>query len=131
MHFRSPGVHIYRICFPKSLVTAYEASMSRCRWESLSLAYTESQGLHALREEITSLYTSVTSDDLIVAAPQELIAMGALAMLRPGDHIVATYPGYQSLYEIARTVGCEVSFWECSEDNQGSLDFQVHDILRV
>ena len=67
-----------------------------------------------LREEITSLYTSVTVKDVVVAAPQELVAMGSLAMLRPGDHIVATFPGYQALYEIASTIGCEVSFWECS-----------------
>ena len=38
-----------------------------------------------------------------------------LATLRPGDRVVATYPGYQSLHEIARAMGCSVALWELEE----------------
>uniref|UniRef100_A0A6S8HF76 Aminotransferase class I/classII domain-containing protein n=1 Tax=Dunaliella tertiolecta TaxID=3047 RepID=A0A6S8HF76_DUNTE len=33
-------------------------------------------------------------------------------LLRPGDHVVCTFPGYQSLYSIAASIGCTVSKWE-------------------
>ena len=95
------------------------------RWDQLGLAYTDPQGALPLRQEISNLYETVSTDDLIVAAPQELINMAFHAMLRPGDHVVSMFPGYQSLYEIARHIGCDVSFWEPEEQNDGSLVFQV------
>ena len=79
------------------------------------MAYTEAQGLPALREAIAAcpaLYASVSPDDLIIAAPEEAIYLAMLALLKPGDRIIATYPGYQSLHEIARSLGCSVSLWE-------------------
>ena len=36
---------------------------------------------------------------MAVMAPQEAIYLAMLALLSPGDHVVCTYPGYQSLYE--------------------------------
>lgn len=47
------------------------------------------------------------------------------AMLRPGDHVVSVFPGYQSLYEIALHIGCDVSFWEPEEHKDGELVFKV------
>lgn len=29
-----------------------------------------------------------------------------------GDHVVVTYPGYQSLFENARALGCKLSHWK-------------------
>ena len=95
------------------------------RWENLSLAYTDPQGALPLREEICKLYKTVSAEETIVAAPQELIAMAFRAMLKPGNHIVAMYPGYQSLYELAQSMGCEVSFWEPDVDHEGSFAFDV------
>ena len=37
------------------------------------------------------------------------------ALLSPGDHVVCTFPGYQSLYELARSIGCEVDLWRPQE----------------
>ena len=95
------------------------------RWENLSLAYTDPQGALPLREEICKLYKAVSAEETIVAAPQELIAMAFRAMLKPGDHIVAMCPGYQSLYEVAQSIGCEVSFWEPDLNHKGSFAFDV------
>ena len=75
----------------------------------MSLGYTHPSGLPELRQEISNLYSTVMAEHVIVSAPQELISMASLAMLRPGDHMVVTFPGYQSLYEIARTLGAEVN----------------------
>ena len=71
------------------------------------------------------LYKTVSTEQIIVAAPQELINMAFTAMLRPGDHFVCMFPGYQSLYEIAQHIGCKVSFWEPDELPDGSFFFDV------
>ena len=78
----------------------------------MSLGYTEATGLPALRDEISKAYTAVKSDNIIVLAPEEGIFLTLNALLQPGDHVVVTYPGYQPLYEVARSVGCEVSYWQ-------------------
>lgn len=71
------------------------------------------QGLPALREAIAStLYTSVAASQMVVAAPQEALYLAMLALLRPGNRVVCTFPGYQSLYEVAGSIGCAVDLWQ-------------------
>jgi aspartate/methionine/tyrosine aminotransferase len=83
---------------------------SRRRWESLSLGYTESLGLPALREEIASLYEGLTPDDVITfAGAEEAVFLAMHAALSPGDHAVVAWPAYQSLYEVARSIGADVT----------------------
>jgi aspartate/methionine/tyrosine aminotransferase len=84
----------------------------RARWEDLHLGYTESQGLPELRAEIATLYGQVDAEQVIVAAPEEAVFLTMHALLAPGDHVICTFPGYQSLYELARSIGCEVDLWE-------------------
>ncbi len=102
------------------------------RWENLRLGYTESQGLPELRAEIASLYGEVGAEQVIdadraidaeqvlVAAPEEAIFLTMHALLAPGDHVICTFPGYQSLYELARSIGCEVDLWEPAEQVEGA-----------
>ncbi len=80
-------------------------------WHSLKLAYTESSGHPVLKDEISKLYTSISSEELNVMVPEEAIFVSMNCMLKKGDHVVCTFPGYQSLYEIANALGCEVSKW--------------------
>ncbi len=42
--------------------------------------------------------------------------------LGPGDHAVVTWPGYQSLYEVARAAGAEVTLHELLEADGWALD---------
>lgn len=86
-------------------------------WDNLTLGYTESLGHPLLREEIARLYQGVTSDDCLVVVPEEGIYIALNSILQEGDHVICTYPGYQSLYEIAEGLGCEVTKWEPEEDN--------------
>ena len=88
----------------------------RLRWEKLTLGYTESQGLPELRTEIATLYEQLGPDQVLVAAPEEAIFLTMHALLSPGDHVVCTFPGYQSLYELARSIGCEVDLWLPEEE---------------
>lgn len=48
-----------------------------CRWEELSLGYTDSNGHPALREEITKLYETVKAENVLVLVPQEAIQIAS------------------------------------------------------
>ena len=40
----------------------------------------------------------------------------------PGDHVIVTWPGYQSLYEVARAAGADVTLHELHETAGWALD---------
>jgi aspartate/methionine/tyrosine aminotransferase len=83
---------------------------ARQRWETLSLGYTESLGLPALREEVANLYPGLTPDDVITfAGAEEGVFLAMHALLTAGDHAVVVWPAYQSLHEVARSIGAEVT----------------------
>jgi aspartate/methionine/tyrosine aminotransferase len=88
---------------------------SRAMWDGLQLGYTESPGRRQLREEIAGLYEGVTPGQVLVGAPEELIFIAINTLLKNGDHVVCTFPGYQSLYQIAEALHCEVAHWEPDE----------------
>lgn len=85
-------------------------------WDELSLGYTESQGGPQLRSEIAQLYDTIAPENLLVAAPQELIFIAMNALLEKDDHVIVTVPGYQSLYQMAYSLGCEVTKWEVRKE---------------
>jgi aspartate/methionine/tyrosine aminotransferase len=80
-------------------------------WQNLRLGYTESAGHPLLRAEVAGFYGKVKPDNVVIAAPEEAILIAMQTLLKPGDHVVALYPAYQSLYEIAGAIGCEVTPW--------------------
>jgi aspartate/methionine/tyrosine aminotransferase len=85
-------------------------------WENLKLGYTDSSGHPVLREAIADIYKSVAAGDILVVTPEEGIFLAMQALLSPGDHVICTFPGYQSLYELARSMGCNVSLWKPDEE---------------
>jgi aspartate/methionine/tyrosine aminotransferase len=92
-------------------------------WDGLTLGYTESTGHPLLRREIASLYDTLVADDVLVfAGAEEAIFCLANVLFAPGDHAVVTWPGYQSLYEVARAAGADVTLHELHEADGWSLD---------
>lgn len=108
-------------CEPLRLdeVLALADSESREQWENLRLAYTESQGLPLLREEIARQYAGLPPEKVLVAAPEELIYIAMQVLLRPGDRVAAVFPAYQSLYELAGALGCRVEPWRFRAGENG------------
>ncbi len=95
----------------------------RRRWSTLSLGYTESAGHPALREAIAGLYETATSDDVLVfSGAEEAIFAFMNVVLGPGDHAVATWPGYQSLYAIPEAAGAEVSRLVLRHEQEWAVD---------
>ena len=99
-------------------------------WENLSLGYTESTGHPLLRQAIADLYAQTASEDggappqaiapddvLVFSCAEEAIYVSMRALLKPGDHIVCLWPSYQSLYDVARSVGAEVTMVELREED--------------
>ncbi len=95
------------------------------RFQSHWLGYTESLGSPELRHEISALYTHahVTAHDILVfTGAEEAIFVCLNAALEAGDHVIVHAPGYQSLYEVARAIGAEVSLWMANEAENWELD---------
>jgi len=91
----------------------------RAAWSGLKLGYTESAGLLELRERIAMGYPGLGADDVVTAAPEEAIYLLGRALLRSGDRVIVTFPGYQSLYEIASSLGAQVERWTPEETADG------------
>ena len=52
------------------------------------------------------------------------------ALLQPGDKVVAMFPCYQSLHEIADSIGCVVQPWQPHRAaDTGRLEFRLQDVL--
>jgi aspartate/methionine/tyrosine aminotransferase len=95
----------------------------RWMWSGLKLGYTESTGHPLLRREIASLYDSIEADDVLVfAGAEEAIFCLMSTSLQEGNHVIVTWPGYQSLYEVARAAGAHVSLHALREEDGWSLD---------
>jgi aspartate/methionine/tyrosine aminotransferase len=92
-------------------------------WADLRLGYTESSGHPLLRHEIASLYESVDPDGVLVfAGAEEAVYCLFASSVDPGDHVIVTWPGYQSLYEVARAAGAQVSLHALREEDGWALD---------
>lgn len=87
------------------------------------LGYTESLGSPSLRQEIAKIYQTIEPEQVLVhTGAEEAIFLFMHAMLRKGDHVIVHWPCYQSLFEVARSIGCEVSLWKAREENDWVLD---------
>jgi aspartate/methionine/tyrosine aminotransferase len=91
-------------------------------WDGLKLGYTETRGASCLREEISKLYETVDPDEVMVCSPVEGIFVAVNAILEKGDHVICAFPGYQALYEVARSIGCEVELWTPDEGQGWRFD---------
>jgi aspartate/methionine/tyrosine aminotransferase len=101
---------------------------TRALWDGLNLGYTESTGHPLLRREIAALYDTIEPDEVLVfAGAEEAVFCLENVLVDAGDHVIVTWPGYQSLYEIARANGAEVTLHELREANGWAIDL---DLLR-
>jgi aspartate/methionine/tyrosine aminotransferase len=98
---------------------------SRRLWDNLALGYTESAGHPILLDQISKLYRTITPGQILIAAPEELIFVTMNALLSKGDEVIVTTPAYQSLREIAASIGCRTVRWELKpSETNWDLDLQ-------
>jgi len=94
----------------KELVQMADAEMLH-HWQNLRLQYTESQGMPLLRQEIARVcYPGLTHDNILCfAGAQEGIYAALRVLCKPGDHVIVLTPCYQSLRDIPKVAGAEVT----------------------
>ena len=109
--------------WPMAELLALADAETEALWQDLRLSYTEAPGHPLLRREIASLYDTVTADDvLVMSGAEEGIFVLVSALLETGDHAIVTWPGYQSLYEVARASGADVTLHELREEGGWAID---------
>jgi len=93
---------------------------------SLWLGYTESSGDPVLRQAVAALYENITPDHVLVhAGAEEAIFNFMNVALDAGDHVIVHGPCYQSLAEVARSIGAGVSEWRGDPSRNWELDLEV------
>ncbi|MEO5966293.1 MAG: aminotransferase class I/II-fold pyridoxal phosphate-dependent enzyme [Candidatus Limnocylindrales bacterium] len=96
--------------WPMTDLLALADPETRALWDGLTLGYTEAPGHPLLRAEIASLYDTITPDEVLVfSGAEEAIFIAANVLLGPGDHAIVVWPAYQSLHEVARATGADVT----------------------
>ena len=112
--------------FPMADLLALANNETRALWDGLELGYTESNGHPLLRREIASLYETIEPDEILTfAGAEEAVFCLANVLVGPGDHAIVTWPGYQSLYEVARAAGADVTLHELRETDGWALDLRL------
>jgi len=93
---------------------------------TLPLGYTHTTGHPDLRARIAALYAHLQPDEIIVhAGAQEAVFTCMTAALQPGDHVIVHHPAYQSLAELPRALGCEVTPWTASAADRWAPDLDA------
>lgn len=103
------------------------------KFQNVWLGYTESQGSPALRAEICKLYEKIEPDNILVhTGAEEAIFIFMFTAFKEYDHVIVHSPGYQSLAEVARGAGCDVSPWKSREENNWALDIdELRHLMRT
>lgn len=103
-------------------IIAFEPEAGK-RLNNLWLGYTESAGSPALRKEIAGIYENISPNQVLVHnGAEEAIFLFMHAMLSYGDHVIVQMPCYQSLFEVAKSIGCQITGWNAREENGWALD---------
>ena len=120
--------------YSQSEVLAMADDETASMWSNLSLGYTESAGLPALRAEIALTYddANISDSNVTVLCPEEGIYLSLRAILSKGDEVIVTTPAYQSLIEVASAIEANVKKWEAYIDpNSGDISFRVDDLFKL
>jgi len=103
------------------------------KFQNVWLGYTESLGSPSLRKEIANIYSGIQPEQILVhTGAEEAIYLFMLATLKENDHIIVHAPHYQSLSEVAKGIGCQVSPWLAREENDWALDLdELRHLMRT
>lgn len=83
------------------------------------LRYGYHTGRPDLRDAIAENYPGLFGDHVVVttgASEANFVVVSALC--RPGDHVIIEHPNYPSLYEVPRSLGCDVQLFTLKFENR-------------
>ena len=113
--------------YQMSDILALASPKEKQLWENLSLGYTEVAGLPMLREVVSdTLYEGLGSDHILMfAGAQEGIFCALSSIISKEDHVIVLTPCYQSLLEVPRSKGAQISEIELKADNEWRIDLEA------
>lgn len=95
------------------------------------LGYTETKGSPKLREDISTIYSTIKTDDITVCTgAQEPIFLVSHAILNPKDEVIVQSPCYQSLQSVPESIGCKVLNWNVRYKNNQPF-FDIDDLKKL
>ncbi len=84
----------------------------------LPLRYGYHEGRPDLRELIAQDYPGFTGENVIVTSGGSEANFAIMsALCKPGDHVIVEHPNYTSMYEVPRSLGCNVELFHLEYDN--------------
>ena len=86
--------------------------------DKILLRYGYHSGHPDLRDAVAEQYPGLSSDHVVVttgASEANFVVVSAL--VKPGDHVIVEHPNYPSLYEVPRSLGCDVSLYTLRFEN--------------
>ena len=87
--------------------------------DKVLLRYGYHTGHPNLRDAIARQYPGLSGDNVVVttgASEANFVVISAL--VKPGDHVIVEHPNYPSLYEVPRSLGCDVSLYTLRFENR-------------
>ncbi|MCD8525430.1 MAG: aminotransferase class I/II-fold pyridoxal phosphate-dependent enzyme [Gammaproteobacteria bacterium] len=112
--------------FTMSEIIDMAAPEDKKLWGELALKYTEPYGHPLLRKQIAHLYSSLLDENILCfAGAEEGIFCALNALVDSSDHVIVLTPCYQSLLEIPRSKGAEVTEIELKEKNDWRVDLEA------
>ena len=95
----------------------------RAAFERITLGYVPTWGGDGLRQAIAGTYVSLRPEDVLAfAGAQEALFWLFQDSAGPGDHVLLTVPGYQSIESLALATGAEVTGLALEPENGWALD---------
>lgn len=100
-------------------------------WENLNLGYTPVSGHPLLKQELASLYENINDKGICTfAGAGEALFAVLNVLLQPGDHVIAPFPCYQTLSDLPKDLGADVSLYSLVKD-EGKWTFQADDLIQL
>lgn len=116
--------------FAMSEIVDMAAPEDKNLWDGLMLQYTEPYGHPLLRERIAALYPKLSSENILCfAGAEEGIFCALSVLIEPNDHVIALTPCYQSLLEIPKSKGADVTTIDLQEADDWRID--LHSIAEA
>jgi len=80
--------------------------------QDVALRYGYHTGQPPLRAALAEQYPGLTPDQIVVTAGASEANFAVVsASVKPGDHVIVEHPNYPSLYDVPRSLGCDVSLF--------------------
>lgn len=93
--------------------------------DDVLLRYGHHTGKPSLREEIAEQYPGLSAANIIVTTGASEANFAIIsALVEPGSHVIVEHPNYPSLYEVPRSMGCELDLFTLRYENQFQPDLE-------